>query len=163
MHTVNRKRSRKSKIQESDLNNQSDQVDVNFYVDEHITNKIEEISIKISDALTTKFIELPIEKISKGFYVYIENVMDPLSTDELLNWKSSLPKNGWTGIQKIYGNSKYRKGNYRFQIAPGEKSFPHYTGLKLIELALKKLFVGKDDRITLYYLKSIEGKFIVKI
>jgi hypothetical protein len=43
-----------------------------------ISGIIDEIATKKSDALTTKFIELPIEKISKGFYVYIENVINPL-------------------------------------------------------------------------------------
>lgn len=120
--------------------------------------KVDEIACKIQDALNDKFCQLSIEEIGKGFYVCIENILEPLSAESLMEWKSSLPKTNWRGIQKIQGNGEYRTGHYRFQTAPQRnKPFPHYPGFLAIDRALRNLFACKDDMLTMYYLKSIKG------
>ena len=53
----------------------------------------------IDDVITTKFFDLSIEQISKGYYVYIENVLDALPTKELMEWKASLPQQGQTQVK----------------------------------------------------------------
>jgi len=123
------------------------------------TAKVDDIACKIQDALNDKFCQMSMEEIGKGFYVYIKNILEPLSTESLMDWKTTLPTSNWRGIQKIQGDGEYRGGHYRFQIVPQRnKYFPHYPGLIAVDEALRKLFTCKSDNITMYYLKSIKGR-----
>ena len=122
---------------------------------------IESISCRIQDALSQKFCDLSLEEIKKGYYVYVENVLNPLTTSDLMLWKSAIPKSGWTGIQKIQGNGDFRKGHYRYQTSPGTRSYAHYSGVELVDQALRNIFTCKDDVVRQYYLKSTDGRKLV--